>query len=211
MAAVRWESTTANWLHSTWSTTMTSRATSRTQPCQPASRAAIWSPAPAAWLTPATCCCWRPANAQHSLATDWVSVRSGDGRCRRQWQLRNLQIWNFILENYMCRFVVNGMGTPGVMPPFTAIGLGTPSLANAYGSGIPSLGAFALASSGALGSATPGALRGLSNVLLVSNLNEEVMWCSFLSYDCRKFIDNSLSNPHQFSHSRRTQLINQLN
>lgn len=45
-----------------------------------------------------------------------------------------------MLENYMCRFVVNGMGTPGVMPPFTAIGLGTPALANAYGSGIPSLG-----------------------------------------------------------------------
>lgn len=82
----------------------------------------------------------------------------------------------------MCRFVVNGMGTPGVLPPFTAIGLGTPSLANAYGSGIPSLGAFALASSGALGSATPGALRGLSNVLLVSNLNEEVMCCLQLSF-----------------------------
>jgi hypothetical protein len=74
----------------------------------------------------------------------------------------------------MCRFVVNGMGTPGVLPPFTAIGLGTPTLSNPYGSGIPSLGAFALASSGALGSAPPGALRGLSNVLLVSNLNEEV-------------------------------------
>lgn len=40
----------------------------------------------------------------------------------------------------MCRFVVNGMGTPGVMPPFATIGLGTPALANAYGSGIPSLG-----------------------------------------------------------------------
>lgn len=75
----------------------------------------------------------------------------------------------------MCRFVVNGMGTQGVMPPFAAIGLGNPGLANAYGSGIPSLGAFALAQSGALGSSTPGALRGLSNVLLVSNLNEEVM------------------------------------
>lgn len=81
----------------------------------------------------------------------------------------------------MCRFVVNGMGTPGVMPPFTAIGLGAPSLANAYGNGIPSLGAFALASSGALGSATPGALRGLSNVLLVSNLNEEVTFCFQIS------------------------------
>jgi polypyrimidine tract-binding protein 1 len=67
------------------------------------------------------------------------------------------------------------MGAPGVLPSFTAIGLGAPALASAYGSGIPSLGAFALASSGALGSSTPGALRGLSNVLLVSNLNEEVI------------------------------------
>lgn len=67
------------------------------------------------------------------------------------------------------------MGAPGVLPPF-AIGLGAPGLANAYGGGIPSLGAFALASSGALGSGTPGALRGLSNVLLVSNLNEEVIF-----------------------------------
>ena len=67
------------------------------------------------------------------------------------------------------------MGTPGVLPPFTAIGLGAPALANAYGSGIPSLGAFALASTGALSSNTSGALRGLSNVLLVSNLNEEVI------------------------------------
>lgn len=67
------------------------------------------------------------------------------------------------------------MGGPGVLPPFTAIGLGTPTaIANAYNSGIPSLGAFALASSGALGSSTNAALRGLSNVLLVSNLNEEV-------------------------------------
>lgn len=70
---------------------------------------------------------------------------------------------------------MNGLGTPGVLPPF-AIGLGAPtSLANAYGGGLPSLGAFALAQSGALGSATPAALRGLSNVLLVSNLNEEVI------------------------------------
>lgn len=65
------------------------------------------------------------------------------------------------------------------MPQFTAIGLGAPSLAN-YGGGIPSLGAFALASTGALGSNNPGALRGLSNVLLVSNLNEEVILESFL-------------------------------
>lgn len=69
---------------------------------------------------------------------------------------------------------VNGIGGPGVMPPFTAIGLGAPSLGN-YGGGIPSLGAFALASTaGALGNANQAALRGLSNVLLVSNLNEEV-------------------------------------
>ncbi|KAL7020109.1 hypothetical protein ACKWTF_011375 [Chironomus riparius] len=68
--------------------------------------------------------------------------------------------------------LVNGLGSAGVMPPFT-IGLGAPGLAS-YGSGIPSLGAFALASTGALGSNNPGALRGLSNVLLVSNLNEEV-------------------------------------
>lgn len=67
------------------------------------------------------------------------------------------------------------MGGPGVLPPFTAIGLGTPTaIANAYNGGIPSLGAFALTSTGALSSANPGALRGLSNVLLVSNLNEEV-------------------------------------
>lgn len=64
------------------------------------------------------------------------------------------------------------MGAPGVLPPFT-IGLGTPAM-NAYNGGIPNLGAFALASTGALGSQTSAALRGLSNVLLVSNLNEEV-------------------------------------
>ncbi|XP_055697347.1 polypyrimidine tract-binding protein 2 isoform X3 [Phlebotomus papatasi] len=67
---------------------------------------------------------------------------------------------------------VNGLGAPGVLPPF-ALGLGTP-LASAYGGALPSLGAFALASTGALGNATP-ALRGLSNVLLVSNLNEEMV------------------------------------
>jgi hypothetical protein len=78
------------------------------------------------------------------------------------------------LDSDDCCFVVNGMGGPGVLPSFTAIGLGAPALTNAYGSGIPSLGAFALASSGALGSSVPGGLRGLSNVLLVSNLNEEV-------------------------------------
>ncbi|XP_055678815.1 polypyrimidine tract-binding protein 2 isoform X15 [Lutzomyia longipalpis] len=67
---------------------------------------------------------------------------------------------------------VNGLGAPGVLPPF-ALGLGTP-LASAYGGALPSLGAFALASTGALGNAAP-ALRGLSNVLLVSNLNEEMV------------------------------------
>ncbi|CAO1427123.1 unnamed protein product [Diamesa hyperborea] len=70
--------------------------------------------------------------------------------------------------------LVNGMSTQGVLPPF-AIGLGNPALANAYGGGMPSLGAFALAQTGALGNANPGALRGLSNVLLISNLNEEMV------------------------------------
>lgn len=68
-------------------------------------------------------------------------------------------------------YLVNGLGAPGVLPPF-ALGIGTP-LAGGYSSGIPNLGAFALANSGALQTATP-ALRGFSNVLLVSNLNEEV-------------------------------------
>lgn len=67
---------------------------------------------------------------------------------------------------------MNGLGTPGVLPPF-ALGLGTP-LSGAYAGGIPSLGAFALATTAGLGAATPAALRGFSNVLLVSNLNEEV-------------------------------------
>lgn len=87
---------------------------------------------------------------------------------------------------FLCIFpAVNGMGGPGVLPPFTAIGLGTPSaIANAYNGGIPNLGAFTLTSAGALTSANPGALRGLSNVLLVSNLNEEVkiIFCSFLNF-----------------------------
>ncbi|XP_037029060.1 polypyrimidine tract-binding protein 1 isoform X3 [Bradysia coprophila] len=70
--------------------------------------------------------------------------------------------------------LVNGLGATGVLPPF-ALGLGTP-LGGAYGGGgIPSLGAFALATTGALGSANPAALRGFSNVLLVSNLNEEMV------------------------------------
>ncbi|XP_055848774.1 polypyrimidine tract-binding protein 3 isoform X3 [Episyrphus balteatus] len=68
--------------------------------------------------------------------------------------------------------LVNGLGAPGVLPPF-ALGIGT-QLTGGYSSGIPSLGAFALANSGALTTATP-ALRGFSNVLLVSNLNEEMV------------------------------------
>lgn len=71
------------------------------------------------------------------------------------------------------QFLVNGLGQPGVIPPF-ALGLGTP-LSQAYAaSGIPNLGAFALASNGVLGASNPAALRGFSMVLLVSNLNEEV-------------------------------------
>lgn len=69
------------------------------------------------------------------------------------------------------KILVNGLGAPGVLPPF-ALGIGTP-LAGGYSSGIPNLGAFALANSGALQTTAP-ALRGFSNVLLVSNLNEEV-------------------------------------
>lgn len=78
----------------------------------------------------------------------------------------------YFIANYL-NSLVNGLATPGVMSPF-ALGLGGPTLASAYGGGLPSLGAFALASTGALGATTPAALRGLSNVLLVSNLNEEV-------------------------------------
>lgn len=67
---------------------------------------------------------------------------------------------------------VNGLATQGVLPPF-ALGLGSlpPS---AYGGGIPGLGAFALTQAGAMNNTAQAALRGISNVLLVSNLNEEV-------------------------------------
>ncbi|EDS28948.1 polypyrimidine tract binding protein [Culex quinquefasciatus] len=68
--------------------------------------------------------------------------------------------------------LVNGLATPGVIPPF-GLGLGNPALASAYGGALPNLGAFALASNGGLGTPNPAVLRGLSNVLLVSNLNEE--------------------------------------
>lgn len=70
-------------------------------------------------------------------------------------------------------FLVNGLGAPNVLPPF-ALGLGTPLTTGAYGNTIPSLGAFALATTAGLGATNPAALRGFSNVLLVSNLNEEV-------------------------------------
>lgn len=69
--------------------------------------------------------------------------------------------------------LVNGLmgnGGPGVIPQF-ALGIGAP-LTGAYSSGIPSLSAFTLTNTGLTSSAP--ALRGLSNVLLVSNLNEEV-------------------------------------
>lgn len=75
---------------------------------------------------------------------------------------------------------VNGLGGPQLNLPQFTLGLGNP-LTGAYGGGIPSLGAFALASSGALGATTP-ALRGISNVLLVSNLNEEVSLFFFINY-----------------------------
>lgn len=65
------------------------------------------------------------------------------------------------------------MGAPSVIPPF-ALGLGTPMTTGAYGSAIPSLGAFALATTQGMGQTNPTSLRGISNVLLVSNLNEEV-------------------------------------
>ncbi|XP_032310102.1 polypyrimidine tract-binding protein 1 isoform X2 [Drosophila ananassae] len=66
---------------------------------------------------------------------------------------------------------VNGLGAPGVLPPF-ALGLGTP-LTGGYSSALPNL-AFSLANSGALQTAAP-TMRGYSNVLLVSNLNEEMV------------------------------------
>ncbi|XP_037950991.1 polypyrimidine tract-binding protein 1 isoform X3 [Teleopsis dalmanni] len=75
-------------------------------------------------------------------------------------------------QKYLTYFTVNGLGQPGVIPPF-ALSIGTP-LGGGYSSALPSLSAFALANSGALQTATP-ALRGLSNVLLVSNLNEEMV------------------------------------
>lgn len=76
--------------------------------------------------------------------------------------------------------LVNGLtGAPNVLPPF-ALGLGTPlSQATAYSQGIPNLGAFSMAATqGGLGAVNSSALRGFSNVLLVSNLNEEVSVCS---------------------------------
>lgn len=74
--------------------------------------------------------------------------------------------------------LVNGLGAPSVIPPF-ALGLGTPLTTGAYGNAIPSLGAFTLATTTGMGQTNPASLRGFSNVLLVSNLNEEV---SFISH-----------------------------
>nr|AAT72299.1 polypyrimidine tract binding protein [Drosophila melanogaster] len=68
--------------------------------------------------------------------------------------------------------IVNGLGAPGVLPPF-ALGLGTP-LTGGYNNALPNLAAFSLANSGALQTTAP-AMRGYSNVLLVSNLNEEMV------------------------------------
>lgn len=66
---------------------------------------------------------------------------------------------------------MNGLGQPGVLPPFLGLGTLPPS---AYGGGLPGLGAFALTQAGQMNSQTQAALRGISNVLLISNLNEEV-------------------------------------
>lgn len=73
------------------------------------------------------------------------------------------------------------MGAPSVLPPF-ALGLGAPMPTGAYGNTIPNLGAFTLATTAGLGQTNPATLRGFSNVLLVSNLNEEVNTCSNLFY-----------------------------
>lgn len=84
-----------------------------------------------------------------------------------------MQLTRHPLNNPLTVFLtisVNGLGAPGVLPPF-ALGLGTP-LTGGYSSALPNL-AFSLANSGALQTAAP-AMRGYSNVLLVSNLNEEV-------------------------------------
>ncbi|XP_063707137.1 polypyrimidine tract-binding protein 1 isoform X2 [Culicoides brevitarsis] len=73
--------------------------------------------------------------------------------------------------------LVNGLAAanPGILPQF-GLGLAAPgALASAYGGALPNLGAFALAQTGALATTNPANLRGLSNVLLVSNLNEEMV------------------------------------
>lgn len=80
------------------------------------------------------------------------------------------------LALYRHLMLVNGLsGAPNVLPPY-ALGLGTPlSQATAYSQSITSMGAFSLATStGTIGPVNPASLRGFSNVLLVSNLNEEV-------------------------------------
>lgn len=76
---------------------------------------------------------------------------------------------------------MNGLGAPNVIPPF-ALGLGTPITTGGYGSAIPNLGAFALAQTTGMGQTNPASLRGFSNVLLVSNLNEEVSGIERIHY-----------------------------
>lgn len=103
--------------------------------------------------------------------------------------IRKIEEFNVLLnlENMIYR-LVNGLGAPNVLPPF-ALGLGTQLTASPYGGGIPSLGAFALATTAGLGTANPAALRGFSNVLLVSNLNEEVFTNFIFCFKhCRYFI-----------------------
>lgn len=91
--------------------------------------------------------------------------------CERTQKDKQINFYHFLL--------VNGLtGAPNVLPPY-ALGLGTPlSQATAYSQSIQNLGAFSLASTaGSMGSVNPAALRGFSNVLLVSSLNEEVSVC----------------------------------
>lgn len=92
---------------------------------------------------------------------------------RHELQKKNRKILNIFFFCSLFRCLVNGLGAPSVIPPF-ALGLGTPLTTGAYGSAIPSLGAFALATTTGIGQTNPQSIRGISNVLLVSNLNEEV-------------------------------------
>lgn len=96
--------------------------------------------------------------------------------CRSKYALYHILFMTlFSLFRRVNWIIVNGIGAPGVIPPF-ALGLGTPLTTSAYGNAIPSLGAFALATTTGMGQSNPPSLRGISNVLLVSNLNEEVSY-----------------------------------